>query len=114
MKPRIIFAGMMLIVAASAAPAQTNTNAMLAPGPKSMELDIAWRAYLDATNLGLMAEESVKSTGTFTLGRDVDGLGKKGDQIMEVQVRHLNQEVRGLILVNLTTRLPMVVFPKKP
>ena len=78
-----------------------------------MEMDIALHAYLDATHLGLLAEESLRSYDAFVLGQDVEGLGRAGDRIVEVQVRHLNQEVRGLILVNVTTKMPMVVFPKK-
>lgn len=81
--------------------------------PKSAEMDAALKAYLDATDYGFIAEESMKESGRFTLGRDVEGLGKANDLIVQIEVRHLEGSVRGLILVNSNSKQSLVVFPAK-
>jgi len=76
--------------------------------------DISWKAYGEATGLNILAEESAVVVSEFTLFRDVQGLGKKGDKIHEVRFSILGgPETRGLILVNEKTKESLVVFPKK-
>lgn len=76
--------------------------------------DIAWKAYGQATGLNILAEESWTVACEFTLFRDVQGLGRKGDKIHEVRFAILGgPETTGLILVNEKTRESLVVFPKK-
>ena len=76
--------------------------------------DISWKAYGQATGLNILAEESCIVVSEFTLFRDVQGLGKKGDKIHEVRFALLGgSATRGLILVNEKTKESLVVFPKK-
>ena len=76
--------------------------------------DIAWKAYVQATGLNILAEESCIVACEFTLFRDVQGLGKKEDKIHEVRFAILGgPETTGLILVNEKTKESLVVFPKK-
>jgi hypothetical protein len=76
--------------------------------------DIAWKAYGQATGLNILAEESCIVACKFTLFRDVQGLGKKGDKIHEVRFAILGgPETTGLILVNEKTKESLVIFPKK-
>jgi hypothetical protein len=76
--------------------------------------EIAWKAYGQATGLNILAEESCIVACEFTLFRDVQGLGKKGDKIHEVRFAILGgPEITGLILVNEKTKESLVVFPKK-
>jgi hypothetical protein len=81
--------------------------------PKSVEMEIALRAYLDATDLNLLAEVSINQAGAFTLGIDVPEIGRKGDSIQQMEIRHLDGSVHGLILVNATSKKSFVVFPRK-
>jgi len=75
---------------------------------------IAWKAYVEATALGVLAEEGPEIAGEFTLDRDVEGLGRKGDKIHEVRFTVLGgPRTRGLILVNRKRRQSLVVFPKR-
>lgn len=77
-------------------------------------LDISWKAYGEATGLNILAEESAIVASEFTLFRDVQGLGRKGDKIHEVRFAILGgSETRGFILVNEKTKESLVVFPKK-
>ncbi|MHC4172563.1 MAG: hypothetical protein ACYTBX_00965 [Planctomycetota bacterium] len=76
--------------------------------------EIAWKAYGQATGLNILAEESCIVVSEFTLFRDVQGLGKKGDKIHEVRFAIFGgPETTGLILVNEKTKESLVVFPKK-
>ena len=85
--------------------------------PLEMELEerihgIAWKAYCEATNLGILAEEGPVICSQFTLFRDVHGLGEKGDNIYEVRFAIFGgPQTRGLILVNEKTKESLVVFP---
>ncbi|MHC4557092.1 MAG: hypothetical protein ACYTFW_07515 [Planctomycetota bacterium] len=76
--------------------------------------EIAWKAYSQATGLNILAEESPVVVSEFTLFREVQGLGKKGDKIHEVRFAIFGgSQTRGLILVNEKTKESLVVFPKK-
>lgn len=100
----------------SAQAAQSSRTASVTQGFQiSDEIrDIAWKAYGQATSLNILAEESCIVACEFTLFRDVQGLGKKGDKIHEVRFAILGgPETTGLILVNEKTRESLVVFPKK-
>jgi hypothetical protein len=81
--------------------------------PKSVEMEVALRAYLAATDMKLLAEVSVKNAGSFTLGVDAPGIGKTGEKIHKMELMHLDGRVHGLVLVNETTKTSHVVFPKK-
>ena len=63
--------------------------------------DIAWKAYAEATNLGIDAREGPVIVSEFTLFENVLELGSKGDKIYEVRfVIFGGPQTRGIILVN--------------
>ncbi len=95
---------------------QSSRTATLTQGFEMAEelREIAWKAYGQATGLNILAEENCIVACEFTLFRDVQGLGKKGDKIHEVRFAILSgPETTGLILVNEKTKKSLVVFPKK-
>lgn len=96
--------------------AQSSRAVKLTQRPKMTEEihDISWKAYGEATGFYILAEEIAVVASEFTLFRDVQGLGKKGDKIHEVRISILGgPATRGLILVNEKTKESLVVFPKK-
>jgi hypothetical protein len=104
----------LIVAAMCAAWALAEDKIPLSVLPKSPEMELALQAYLAATDIQLLAEVSIKHTGDFTLGVDVSGIGKKGETIQQMELKHLNGRVHGLVLVNVRTNSAYVVFPRKP
>lgn len=77
--------------------------------------EIAWKAYIEAAEKRILAEEGPVVVDNFVLHRAVEGLGGKDDLIHEVRFAYgLGRATRGLILVNAKTGRSLVVFPKRP
>ena len=102
-----------MLVTAYIAAASAEDKIPVSMRPKSAEMEVALRAYLSATDMKLLAEVSVKDAGEFTLGVDVPGIGKTGEKIHQMELKHHDGRVHGLVFVNTDTKAAHVVFPKK-
>jgi hypothetical protein len=108
-----------MCLAASVALAQTNEPPKLAYADVTFDQEaqkeirsIGMQAYAKASAHGLTSMDGTIIKGGFVLANDEEGLGKKGDRIAEVQIRiFAGEQTRGLVLVNVETKTPHVVFP---
>lgn len=65
---------------------------------------IARDAYAEKMGVHLMAEEGIWKVDIQTIGFDIPGFAKRGDQLWEARVMaFLNRETRAIIWVNANT-----------
>ncbi|WP_255989255.1 hypothetical protein [Chitinolyticbacter albus] len=79
------------------------------PSPSTAE-DLATRYWF--SNHGLLAEEGLRVSGLFRIGRDIKGFAAKGEWVWEVRVTHLGFSLDGVIWINAHSKKIHAFGPK--
>ena len=95
-------------------PSLAHADVVLDKSTQQKVRSIAIQAYAEASDFSLTSMDGTIIKGGFVLANDEEGLGKKENRIAEVQIRiFAGEQTRGLVLVNVDTEKPLVVFPKR-